>query len=195
MKKESVLTIMVLAMAALLLSSVPVLAQAEKTDFFGTLCQLAVDPGTTTVLKSGRVMRKDGWATFDVFTDDPRVTGEFYAYDCTFNLSSAVPVSCPIEANIREGLVHSNFILTPSDSNINGTWEGWWQFMYTIEDGCIYGTLTANGHGTGDLDGLKIRVYAKQEYYAVACAALDANGWPYPLFNGYILTPASVDGE
>ena len=67
--------------------------------------------------------------------------------------------------------------------------------MYTIEDGCSYAIMTANGHGTGDLDGLKIRVYAKHLFYDLDCSDLDANGWPYPLFEGYILTPASVDGE
>jgi hypothetical protein len=197
MKKERVFVIIAVTLAALLLSSVPVLAQAEKTYFTGTWCRTYVDSGTKIIPgESGRSIRKDGWATFDVFTDDPRVSGEFYSYDVTFNLSPYVPVSCPYEKSVREGLVHANFILTPDpESGIEGTWEGWWKCLYTIEDGCAYTTVTANGQGTGDLDGLKIRIFAKDLFYHLNCSTLDDNDWPYPSFNGYILSPASVDGE
>jgi hypothetical protein len=197
MKKERVFAIITVTLAALLLSSVPVLAQAEKSYFTGTWCRIEVNSGTGIVPgESGRSIRKDGWARFNVFTDDPRVTGEFYSYDVTFNLSAPVPVSCPYEKDAREGLVHANFILTPDpQSGIEGTWEGQWKCLYTIEDGCAYTIVTANGHGTGDLDGLKIRIYAKDEFYHLNCSTCDANGWPYPSFNGYILIPASVDGE
>lgn len=190
MRNKRILTVGVVAMAALLLSSVPVMGQAEKTDFTGTLCRTEVDLGTTTLLPSGRVLGKDGWAFYHVFTNDPRVSGDFYSYDVTFNQSPEVPVSCPIAANRRQGLVLAKFILTPDPSSgINGTWEGQWRLMFTIEDGCQYVILTANGKGTGDLFGSTIRVFAKHEFYNLNCATLDANSWPYPLFNGYILTP------
>ena len=46
MKNNKILAVVVVAMAALLLSSVPAMAQAEKTDFTGTWCRTEVNSGT-----------------------------------------------------------------------------------------------------------------------------------------------------
>ena len=65
--------------------------------------------------------------------------------------------------------------------------------------------MTANGHGTDALEGLKIRVYVKEEFYDLDCKDLLPGDHPTvppgdpsapygrPPFNGYILTPASAD--
>jgi hypothetical protein len=198
MRKLGICTVIVVATAALLLSSAPVMAKTERTYFEGTWCRTGVAPtGITKVFKNGKLMRREGNAFFDVFTDDPRVTGEFEIYDVFFNIGPFVPVDCPVaKDNAFSGHVQANFTLTPDpDSEISGTWEGRFEFKYSIEDGCHYGRLTANGHGTGDLEGLKLRVYAEHEFYDIACTNCDANAWPYMVFNGYILAPASVDGE
>jgi hypothetical protein len=193
MKKTSVLVIVAVAIAALLLSSVPVPAKVVKEDFTGTWCRTDAPPtGITKVFKNGKLMRREGNAFFDVFTDDARVTGEFEIYDVFFNIGPFVPVDCPLaKDNAFSGHVQANFTLTPSDSYINGTWEGRFEFKYSIEDGCHYGKLTANGHGTGDLEGLKIRISAEHLFWNIECNS----GYEDMLFNGYILTPASVDGE
>ena len=81
-----------------------------------------------------------------------------------------------------------DFDLTPYDTEIDGTWEGKWKCRYTIEDGVRYAEVTAVGHGTGYLDGMKISVSTKNPTSPWPC---DVGGsWP---LEGYILDPNSQD--
>ena len=185
MKTKTFFTVGIAIMLACVLSMPAVAGEkaATKTDFTGIWCRDWVDPGIGEILPSGRSVRKDGSAEFFVVVDDDRVTGLFHSYNVTFNLSAPVPDIDGIGR--RLGLVHADFSLYPDAQE--GTWEGNWKCRYTLEDGIYYVTITAEGHGTGDLEGLKIRVYTKDEFGAgLNCSALGPEGRP---FKGYILDP------
>jgi hypothetical protein len=184
MKKSLMVLLLIAALGIGMICIGPVSAQSEKEDFQATWCRTSVNAGVTIDPgESGRSIRKDGFADWTVTSNDPRVQGQFYAYDVTFNLSKEVP------GIGNEGLVHAEFILTPDVGS--GTWEGQWRCLYTIEDGVRYATVTANGHGTGDFDGMKIRVYGKRAYVSPTCKTeKPENVWPW---DGYILFPASVE--
>ena len=186
MKKGSVLTIIALAIAALLLFSVPVLA-GGKTEFIGTWCRNDDFSGTPlTILPSGRLFSQGGWIDWLVNTDDPRVSGEMHSDNTVFNLAGNFFPGDPLD-----GSAHSHFTLTPDGHE--GTWEGVYSCIYkTMDDGTIYHTLILNGHGTGVFAGKVIKIHQTHE---IPFAASMACWWneqpevalvdPWP-FNGYI---------
>jgi hypothetical protein len=188
--KTRLLSTVAIVIALAFLVSTPAVAgdnSAVKEEFEGTFCRYAKTSGTTITLPSDRVVRKDGWALWDITSTDERVAGVFESYDVSFNLSPKEPIDGPKTGSARTGAVHANFILTPYDSEIMGTFEGSWRGRYTIEEGWRYWAMTVNGHGTGDLEGLKIRVDVKYLIFDADCTDLDPQ---YPnLFSGYVLDP------
>jgi hypothetical protein len=142
----------------------------KTEEFSGTWCRTFSYPGTRTFLDDGRVIVEGGYAEMNVDVDDDRVSGKFYSLDWKINASPE-----------GTGVVHTDFMLDPYAKD--GTFEGKYKCCYTMEDGVRYVTVTVNGRGTGELDGLLLRVYSKFKFEnSISCGA--GVDWP---FEGKIL--------
>jgi hypothetical protein len=152
----------------------------SKFTFTGNLCRTDDFSGTPWVeLPSGRLFSQGGFAAWLVTSPDPRVAGEMESYNMVFNVKGGF-----FPGQTLEGNAHAHFTLYPTVGS--GTWEGVFECLYKIEDGTNYHTLILNGHGTGDFQGMVIKIKETHEIpfaTSMACWMPEAEPWP---FNGHI---------
>lgn len=171
MKTRLFITVTITILLAFCLST-PVVAghKSFKTDeFSGSWCRTYSYPGIMTTLEDGGAIVEGGYAEMNIDVDDDRVSGKFYSLDWKIHAHPDLT-----------GAVHTNFMLDPSAKD--GTFEGKYKCLYTLEDGVRYATVTVNGRGTGELDGLILRVYSK---FIVENSISCGTGVDWP-FEGFI---------
>lgn len=163
MKKQRVFTLIVIVLITVLLSAGPVLAQAVKTEFEGTRLNTIgnIDPGTSWD-SDGVGHTRDRLSVWGIDTNDPRVTGQkYFVINYNFQLPEKTG-RC-----VASGPMWGTFTLVPDiyctdwDSDLCVEWTGSWEGTYTGKwDGYGYAYQDYVGHGTGELEGLKIRVFS-----------------------------------
>ena len=140
MKKNKVLTILVLVFLAVLLVAVPAMARAVKTPFSGTESMTGppVDLGTAT-FPDGNYHMRGFTVVYNDVTDDPRVTG----LDTVVANWNFRPAPEPVVwTGPMWGTLHIE--------NVDGTWDGSWTGFrdengYTIINGVAHGSDTYAG--------------------------------------------------
>jgi len=191
MKNNKILAVVVVAMAALLLSSVPVLAQAVKTDFTGTrtpdpppvdlgysVYSDEADTGTCDTSRDDCANHvRDRVLEFSIVTDDPRLTGTQ-----TIVLSADLEpygYQDGVKDYARSGQLRGTFSIV-----LNGDKKPSWEGTFTgrgNSDGYWYHIYVGNGKGKFK----KLKLYAFSE---------NSDRGPKPAgkiwdINGYILSP------
>lgn len=197
MKKQKILTLIIVGMVTLLISAGPVAADVEDnpqvTTFSGTRCRCGVVPGTTvTTYPDGRMKIKDQEALWFIDVDNVLVTGNWWN-DMMVNFSAE-----------RDGMLHGKFEIFPDalcDGNIIGEepcedycdgkylgyWKGTW-LMFRHDEGYVQ-FLRGQAKGKGELKGLKLMfdIEDPNQGPGINCPA------GYQIFNGYILTTPIAD--
>ena len=144
MKKQSIIILIVVALVALLFSAGPVAGEAVKIEFSGEMCRAGmVDPGKTWTSPGGIKHIRDMQTSWNVFSE-ALVDG---------NMRRVMNVNCHVPSRI--GPFWGTFSLVLTDYPLS-SWEGTYT-GYRYEDGLMYSRWV--GHGTGDLEGLKIKFY------------------------------------
>ncbi len=128
----------------------PALLYGEASDLPMITCpgdELTGNPVQPCPIGSRTHMR-NGVVRSEVFSDDPRMTGEMMV---VFNAN--------VDANF-EGPAWGTFIFFVKDSD--GIWEGTWQGLRVAEDGHWTAELNVRGKGIGgDIDGMKLMAVDK----------------------------------
>jgi len=143
MKKQRIFTVIVVSLLALLLSSVPVQAQAVKIEFSGEMCRTQrVDPGKRWTTPGGVAHGRDIETNWAVDSAEDLVAGDMHRF---------------MNANWldRVGPFWGTFSLVLTSDPLS-SWEGTYT-GYRYEDGLMYSRWV--GHGRGDIEGLKIKFY------------------------------------
>lgn len=135
-KRKFVLLVIVVLLASLVLAPGAALAKATVTEFSGTETVVAlIDPGAATFPGGNLHGRGRIWEVYHA-TNDPRVNG-----------TVIVVSNANFDSNF-EGVAWGTFRVEPE--GYDGTWEARWHSNPTNPD-----VITAVGHGTGELEGLK----------------------------------------
>jgi len=159
----ALMTLLVLASAMAVFSMSSVQAQSTKADFTGEAILWAlVDPGQTW-FRGGVEHTRDQVLVFRDDCTDPRVNG-FNTLVANWNI------------NTKTGVVIMWGKFSFDVDNVEGGWEGTFTGN-NIDDGIL--TIHLVGQGTGELEGLKIVMWAEDRGILPPEADL----------SGYILDP------
>jgi hypothetical protein len=142
MKHSKYLSMLVLALVAVLLTASPAMAGAQRTSFTGTSSfGESINPGEWTFLPDGSGHARGIVELYHDVNTDPRVTGE---ETTTYNFNFRPAPSSPIGL---AGRIWGTFHIV----NGGGSWDGSWTAEVT-ENGEYFARGVA--HGTGGHEGL-----------------------------------------
>jgi hypothetical protein len=179
MKNKKILAVIVVALAALLLSAGPVLAKGKLMGKFNaTRCALFFmwDYEEKTVpgfdgSDMTRWVSTNQYSEWTVMSENRLVAGLFIDWKTDGNLA--------VFPSVGPGIFKGQFYLVPEAAS--GVWEGDWVIVYT-SGGSIVFTGEGVGRG-GELEGLKIKIYYEADRTQVArCIDEDSES-----FDGVIL--------
>jgi hypothetical protein len=162
MKHYKYLSMLVIALVALLFSASPVVAGAQMTTFTGTSSfGESINPGEWMYLPSGNIQARGIVEVYHDVNADARVTGN---ETTTYNASFKPAPSSPIGLSGRIwGTVHI--------ANEGGSWDGSWTAEIT-ENGEYFARGVA--HGNGGYEGL---IGHWNVYSSTPTGPFELSGW------------------
>lgn len=142
MKTRRWITIGILALIAMMLVVTPVAAQSTRIEFTAREFTCSEGPpGKIWFSEDGTILHiREQTRTGENISDEPLATG-----------TNSIVMNMDLDLLTGEGHAYGTFSLDVS--GVEGTWDGHWT-LHIYPDG-FWGT--SNGHGTGDLDGMKLK--------------------------------------
>jgi hypothetical protein len=153
--------------AGLLLLAGPVTAQATKTDFEGTITGGIVDPGTWSY-PGGNIHIRGMTEVYTVEATDPRLDEGVY--------------TIVVNGDLGPDLVGPIHFTLHLEVEGQGCWEGTGTGNLSLDEGSLFVSAGAIGHGSGALEGLKV-------FYAVTGLLSETSDPNVLTMSGYILDP------